>query len=231
MNTKNQILATIVTSDGLIPRLFIVTILAVSGSDCQHPWKRGPVPGVNENLLFRASSKGDVDEVKRLLDRGTNVDAREENGETPLMYAAVEDRTEIVEILLDRGSDINAASLNGETALTKAVIVSRYNAVSRLLTRGADIEKDNPLMYAAGGGDVKMIKLLLEAGANINAQNREGDTALTAAVSRRASPETVQILLSAGADVNIRNKRSETPLTLAERNGDEAVVNLLSTAR
>lgn len=113
--------------------------------------------------------------------------------------------------------------------------MSRYETVTLMLSLGADIEKSTqangtPLMAAAGGADVRMIKLLLEKGANVNAADSEGYTALACAVSRRASPEAVQLLLSSGADINARNKRGETPLVLAERNGDYALVSLLTKA-
>ncbi|HBB87133.1 MAG TPA: hypothetical protein DC047_05920 [Blastocatellia bacterium] len=216
---------------GLILIALVPSILCIASAGCVKGLKRGPIPGVRETLLFRASAKGDVNQVRNLLDSGTNVDAREGNGETPLMYAAVEDRTEVVKLLLDRGAAVNAVSLNGETALVRAVGVSHYETVTLLLNRGADIEKGVPLMAAAGEGDLEMIKLLLNRGARINAVDNEGYTALAAAVSRRASPEAVRLLLSAGANVNVKNKRGETPLSVAERNGDEALVSLLKEAR
>lgn len=224
---ENQFSKMTGVSRGLILLSLVLPTLCLTMIGCMQRLKRGPIPGLNETLLFRASSKGDVKEVRRLLDQGTNINAREQDGETPLMYAAVEDRTEVVELLIDRGAVVNAVSLNGQTALARAVAVSRYNTVALLLKRGADIEEDNPLMYAAGAGDLRMITLLLERGANINATDNDGDTALAAAVSRRASLDAVSLLLSAGAKVNVRNKRGETPLTVAGRNGDDALVKLL----
>jgi ankyrin repeat protein len=79
--------------------------------------------------------------VQNLLNIGTAVNAREVEGETPLMYAAVAGNTEMVKLLLNRGADINAVFLNNETALARAVGVNQYDAVKLLLDRGADIEK------------------------------------------------------------------------------------------
>jgi ankyrin repeat protein len=214
----------------------ILFAITVGSAGCLKGMKRGPIPGLSETLLFRASAKGDVSEARRLLEQGTNVNAREEEGETPLMYAAVEDRTEVAKLLLDRGADIDAVSLNDETALIRAVGMSRYETVTFLLNRGADIEKGaggkgTPLIRAAGNGDVRMIKLLLDRRAKINAVDNEGYTALVAAVSRRASPDAVELLISSGAKVDVKNKRGETPLMVAERNGDDALVSLLTKAR
>jgi ankyrin repeat protein len=214
--------------------LYVGFLLLTFGAlSCANGLNPGPLPGISEGLLFRASSKGDLPEVRSLLDKGTNVNAREVEGETPLMYAAVEDRTEVVKLLLDRGADINALSLNGETALMRAARVSCYETVNLLLARGADIEKGvdgigTPLLAAAGNGDIRMIKLLLDRGAKIDALNKEGYSPLAAAVSRRASAETVELLISSGADINVRTNRGETPMMVAERNGDPAMVTLLT---
>lgn len=203
--------------------LFTVCLTTIS---CAHPLKSGPIPGVSETLLFRACSQGDINQVKHLLDQGVNVNARQEDGETPLMFAAVEGKLDVVELLLDRGADINALSINNETALVRSVGMSHESA-ALLLQRGADIEKGNPLAHAAGIGDVRMIQLLLEKGANVNAATSEGHSPLTAAVSREVSPDIIRLLLKAGADVNHRTKRGETALTIAEQNGDDAMVSLL----
>lgn len=206
----------------------VVFFLGMTNAGCNHRLKRGSLPGVSETLLFRASSKGDVSEVSRLLSEGMYVDAREQDGETPLMYAAVEDQTSVVQLLLDHGATINAESLNGETALSRAVGMSRYKTVGMLLNRGADIEKGSPLIYAAGNDDIRMIRLLLDRGAKIDGPNHEGDTALAAAVSRRASTESIRLLLSAGANINMKNKRGETPLMRAKQTGDNTLVKLLT---
>lgn len=205
----------------------LFTVCIATGG-CLKGFKRGPIPGVSETLLFRACSQGDLNRVKHLLDEGVNVNARQQDGETPLMFAAVEDKTDVVELLLDRGADIDAVSIENETALVRAVGMSRYETVALLLKRGANIEKSNPLMTAAGGGDVKMIGQLLDQEAKVNAADSEGYTALAAAVSRRVSHDVVRVLLKAGADVNIRNTRGQTPLMIAEQNDDKALVSLLT---
>jgi len=115
--------------------------------------------------IFRAASDGNVTAVRNLLNAGADVNAREHEGETPLMYAAVAGKIEVVKLLLDRGADINAVSVNNETALARAVGVKQYDAVKLLLDRGVDIEKSispdgPPLIYVAGNDDLKMVKLL-----------------------------------------------------------------------
>lgn len=194
-------------------------------------WARGLV--LND-FLFKACSDGDYARVRKLLNAGADINAREIESETPLMYAAVEDRTEVVKLLLDRGAEINLQSVNRETALGRAVGMSRYEAVSMLLDRGANIEQSTegggtPLMDAAGLDDLKMLKLLLARGAKVNVTDDEGDTALMAAVVKSVSSDTVRFLLASGADVNLRNKRGEIPATIAERNGNQALLALLRT--
>ena len=220
------------------PNLFRILVafvgLAIACSfcvGCLSRFKHGPIPGVSDTLLFRACSDGDVDRVRILLDHGANVNAREEEGETPLMYAAVQDKTDVMQLLLDRGADINAASINGETALMRAVGVKRYDASDLLLQRGADIEKGNPLIYAAGVNDPRLVALLLNKGAKVNATDDEGNTALAAAVTRRVSPDVVRLLIDAGATIDTRNKRGETPLLIAQRNGDVKLISVLRNSR
>lgn len=182
---------------------------AQTGQQNRKALKQGVSPTEQERSLFRSASTGDREQVMRLLDMGTNINAREEENETPLMHAAVEDHASVVELLLDRGAEINAVSINDETALGRAVGVSRYEAVTVLLNRGADVEKGHPLIRAAGNGDVKMMQLLLEKGAKVNGADDEGFTPLAAAVRRQASITAVRALLDAGADPSIKTKRGE----------------------
>jgi len=84
---------------------------------------------------------------------------------------------------------------------------------------------DTPLMYAALYGDADSVRLLLENGADPNAENESGSTALMWAID---DPVKVKLLLDRGANVNARTDIGRTPLLMAaSRFGSSAVVKLL----
>ena len=91
-----------------------------------------------------------------------------------------------------------------------------------------DDEDQTPLMVAAEWNDVGKTKLLLEAGADVNAKNCYGETALMKAAEENV--DIVKLLLEAGADVNVRNSRGETVLMKAARSDDVNIVKLLIEA-
>lgn len=185
--------------------------------------------------LFRAASNGDAVRVGMLLDKGANVNAREEEGETPLMYAAVEGHSNVVTLLLQRGAEINAVSQNNETALARAAFSGKIAAVTALLDGGASVDKTTsngttPLMYATARGYLDVASVLLMRGAKVNAKDNEGDTALAYAVVRGASTEMIRLLLERGVDATLLNNHGESPLTLARKKSHPDVVELLEKA-
>lgn len=183
------------------------------------------------NDLFLAASDGNLTELDRLLNMGANVNVREVEGETPLMYAAANGQNAAVNLLLDRGADLEALSYNHENTLARAIGMKQYDTVILLLDRGARIDTGQPLIYAAGNDDVKMVKLLLARGANVNSTDDDRDTALIAAASRSASAETVRVLLSAGADPNHKNRYGESAYDLAVRNQNQTLIDLFKGHR
>lgn len=72
-----------------------------------------------------------------LLDRGSPVDVRSDEGATPLMNAVQSARIEMVRLLLDRGADANARDLRGYTALHRAAEMGHIDITQLLLDRGA----------------------------------------------------------------------------------------------
>ena len=98
--------------------------------------------------MFSAAASGDLDEVKRLvLDCGVDPKIKDEEGDTPLHYAALEGHLDIVKLLLEHGADPNVKDGFGET----------------------------PLHFAALEGHLDVAKLLLEHGADPNVQGVEGN--------------------------------------------------------
>src|SRR6266404_3729646 len=110
---------------------------------------------------------------------------------TPLIAAARENRTEMAEFLLSKGADVDARDDDGYTALFYAA----YNFGSEdangatipmaklLLTRGANVntaahDGSTPLMWAAAKGEGDIAQVLALAGADINAADASGKTAL-----------------------------------------------------
>ena len=117
--------------------------------------------------------------VASLLDRGADIEARNEKGATPLHFAAAYNRPEVVALLLDRGADIETHTTKGVTPLH---IAARYNepeVVALLLDRGANIEARPesgrmPLHFAAEHNKPEVVELLLDRGAEIESREYDG---------------------------------------------------------
>ncbi len=177
--------------------------------------------------LHLAAKRGQESIVKFLLASGAEVNAKNNDGETPLHNAAREVHArseELVRCLLASGADVNAKDNKGRTPLRATVM----DSVTRLLLdRGADPnEKDTagdaPLHWACD----KRIGLLLAKHANPNATNNDGGTPLHFTVARNYEHD-IRNLLAGGADVNAADNKGVTPLHLAAKRGILSFVKLL----
>ena len=92
--------------------------------------------------ILEASFKGDLLRVKQLLEEGVNVNAKNINGWSALMYAADNGHVEVVRTLLEAGADVAAKPPIGWTALMFAVYNDDVEMVRILLAAGADITPD-----------------------------------------------------------------------------------------
>jgi hypothetical protein len=175
-------------------------------------WSRD-VQAYDALLLYDAAGKGQLEDVRRLLDRGADPNVALPLDATPLIFAAARGHIEIVRLLLDRGADPNQS----------------------------DPGDGNPLIAAAGGGHAEVVSLLLDRGARIEAVVLHDENALITA-SKKGQLNVVKLLVSRGADVNAKvwtgpgpapgQSAGEwrTPLNMARTERREDVVKFLISA-
>ena len=97
----------------------------------------------NLHNLIKAIKRGDVDSIHSLIESGTDIDAHNEQGLTPLCIAAMNSNTQVLEALIDAGVDVNKPSLHGFAPLSCAVRAKRKKASALLREAGAKHEESN----------------------------------------------------------------------------------------
>jgi ankyrin repeat protein len=183
--------------------------------------------------IHDAADNGDLAGVQAELDKGADVNAKDNDGWTPLHIAASKNHREIVELLIAKGADVNAT---GESS-------------SVFIWQGGF----TPLHYAAVNGHKEIVELLISEGADVNAKADNGLTPRDWAIKRTHTKIAdflrthggktssihfgvgdgdlagVQALLDAGADVNAKDEDGLTPLHRAALAGHKEIVELLIT--
>ena len=120
-----------------------------------------------DNELLMASSEGNIDRVKELLEKGADVNAKDNNDSTALIKASESGHPEVVAMLLKNGADVNAKTTGRTTALIKAILYKHPEIVQMLLENGADVNAktmygSTMLSLASWDGNPKIVKLLKE---------------------------------------------------------------------
>ena len=200
-----------------------------------------------EQELISAAKAGNTDRVIDLIQEGVDVDARDAQQNTPLMWASLYGHTEMTKSLLDSKADTGANdNITGFTALMWAAKNNRVETAALLLDQGANLDLTanygrTPLGLAASYGCTGTVKVLLDHGSDIEATDNGGNTALMLAAkisdtekeldldtgltlhcgaARSHGTDTVELLLKHGANIEATTQRGETALIMAAARGN-----------
>jgi serine/threonine-protein phosphatase 6 regulatory ankyrin repeat subunit B len=177
--------------------------------------------GQNCQKLFQSVAENDTESVRILLLKNTNINCKNEIGQSPLALAVIKDNVDMVQLLLDQKANINLpVTTTLETPLILAAKAHNQQLVRLLLENGADPNIADsagrtPLIWCCIRNDYELIKYLLGNGADLHKTTNYGNTALELAIWYQ-NTISAKILMIRGANLNSQGSKDKgTPLLYA----------------
>ncbi|XP_066292945.1 putative ankyrin repeat protein RF_0381 [Branchiostoma lanceolatum] len=221
---------------------------AASRGDCDHvglllEWSMGCgtlevrrqlSAGLQQSSL--STEGGRCDAIALLLDRGADIAALDDAGNTPLHYAAMEGNNKAILLLLDRGADLYKENEFGHFLLHMAAFGGHNNTVNLLLDRGMDVNitidhASTALYIAAQYGHHETFRLLCSRGADLGIKDESdiGEMTPLLEAAENGHCNVIDVALTFGATLAERNSTGSTALHLAVQYGGlDTVTHLLS---
>ena len=215
------------TQPSLAPNIFFrlgyLCLVAVLVMACNRP----PEPTLN---LYRAIHVGDLDQIKRHLYWGTNINQAGADGDYPLHMAARRGHLVVVEELLEHGAALDVRDASQRTPLQAALLAGKTQTARILFRRGGQEDPQALLrqLVAEGVSDRDILALVVAQGADVNAPDASGGRLLHQAVTR-GQILLVKRLIALGAEVNLTDAQGHTPLALANASRRRDIAALLKS--
>lgn len=197
----------------------VQALLAANGDpDLTNRYRIGP--------MHEAALRADAEQLRLLVDAGATVDLALPEGETPLMLASRTSGVDAVQLLIEHGANVNVVEQwQGQTPLMYAAASDRGEVAAALIAAGADINARTPVstlperlpavryfveipkagltptMFAARHGALSALRVLIEAGADLDARSPEGFSSLVIALDNLHF-DAAELLVEAGASLD-----------------------------
>jgi len=162
-----------------------------------------------EGALLDAAKAADGEEIRDLVEGGTDPNVTLENGSTAVHMATATGQTALLRLVLEHGGDPNLKDESGLTALMMAAMWSRADTVTALAAAGAELDERNDddrtaLMIAVTEKRPELVRALLDAGANPRL-SRRGVTTL--AMAQREGTGDIELMLEQAMGMNRSRRR------------------------
>jgi ankyrin repeat protein len=182
----------------------------------------------NDTALIVACQKNRKEIVQELIKAGANLDLQNNDGATGLIYSSVRGYSEIMKKLIKAGAKLDLFDKKGGmTAFLYGCVVGQTTTKDLIkVTTNINIKsksrlQETGLMLACDFmGNIEIVKELIKAGANLDLQDTNGETALMRAC-KHGHEEIIKELIRAGANFELKNKNGQTALMIANKKNNE----------
>ena len=222
----------------MIKKIFIIlTIILIY--QCGMGNNRGEYKEVSDmkSEIINVVKSNDYNKTKELLEKGADINAKDERDRTLLMIAVYNNNYEISKLLIEKGADINEQDDMKNNPFLYSGAEGQLDILKLLAKAGADTKITNryggvAVIPASERGHTETVKYLLEnTDINVNHVNNLGWTALLEAIilgdGGRKHIEITELLLKHGADPNIADRNGVTPLMHARERKYKEIEDLL----
>ena len=187
--------------------------------------------GFGQNI-FQVISDKDYIKLEEMLRAGEPTEQYNEKGLTPLWIGVFKNDTTVVNLLINYKADINLLEKKGMHPIMIGCIANSYECVRILIENGADVNwrssaslNQQPIRFASQGGSVKLVKLLLSQGADMESSPDDKFTPLMAAIHAKKF-DIAEYYFINNANVRVVSRDGETVIHEAIMSGSPAMVRL-----
>jgi ankyrin repeat protein len=209
----------------------MIECLLASGANVNAQDKTG------KTALHLAAQRGSTRATAWLVDKGAELNLKDQRGESPLLKTIFANfyHKEIIDILLAKGAEVPVDGESSRRLLHKAAAHGHLALVSRMIDKGVDLNSTNDdggtLLHSAAGGNLSHVAgVVLNRGGKIDQRDRYGYSALHCAAAK-GNNDAALLLIARGADIDARTPSGETPYNLAQDHGQTETADILRRAK